>query len=73
MTAPSAAELREHVNAAISEVSLAERALEKTLKELASGRRAEKVAVSAAVSDAFARLRAAHAELIRLKDLVSEE
>lgn len=72
MKAPTSSELRERVDAALSEVTLAEKALEKALKELASGRRAEKVAVSAVVSDAFTRLRAAHAELLRLRELVSD-
>ncbi|MBX3185819.1 MAG: hypothetical protein KF819_02345 [Labilithrix sp.] len=71
MTTP--AELRETVNAALSEVTLAEAALETALRELSSGTRAEKVAVTAVVSDAFARLRAARAELTRLRDLVGAE
>jgi hypothetical protein len=64
-------ELRQRLTAALSEVSLAEEALETTLHELGNGGpRAEKVAVTAVVSEAFARLRRAHEELNRLRELI---
>lgn len=70
MSAPKD-ELRERLTAALSEVSLAEGALETTLRALGSGGpRAEKVAVTAVVTEAFARLRRAHEELTRLRDLL---
>lgn len=66
-------ELRARLTVAISEVTLAEGVLETTLRELGNGGpRAEKVAITADVADAFARLRRAHAELTRLRDLIDE-
>ena len=70
---PSAAELRERLSAAISEVTLAENALETALRELTSRPRAEKVTVTDAVSDAFARLRKARQELSALHELIADE
>ncbi len=70
MTAPKD-ELRRRLTAALSEVTLAEGALETTLRELGSGGvRAEKVAVTPVVSEAFARLRRAHEQLDELRDLI---
>jgi hypothetical protein len=67
-------ELRRRLNAALSEVTVAEGVLETTLRELGNGGpRAEKVAITANVSDAFARLRKAHEELNRLRDLIDSE
>lgn len=64
-------ELRQRLTAALSEVSLAEAALETTLRELGNGGpRAEKVAVTAVVSEAFQRLRRAHEDLNRVRDIV---
>jgi len=73
MKTPFAVELRQRLDAACSEVTFAESALETALRELGSGPRAEKIAVTAVVSDAFARLRLAHAELLRLRDMVDGE
>jgi hypothetical protein len=70
MTSPKV-ELRQRLTAALSEVSLAEGVLETTLRELGNGGpRAEKVAVTAVVSEAFARLRRAHEDLNRVRDLI---
>lgn len=67
-------ELLQRLSAALSEVSAAESALEATLRELGSGGpRAEKVAVTAVVSDSFARLRRAHQDLTRVRDLIEED
>lgn len=67
-------ELRSRLTAALSEVTLAENVLETVLRELGSGGpRAEKVAVTAVVADAFARLRKAHEELNRLQDIIDSE
>jgi hypothetical protein len=64
-------ELRQRLTAALSEVTLAEGALETTLRELGNGGpRAEKVAVTAIVTEAFARLRRAHEDLNRVRDLI---
>ena len=72
MTAPIA-ELRQRLTLAISEVSLAESALEAALDTLNARPRAEKVTVTAVVTDAFTRLRSAHAELEKLRELVEHD
>lgn len=67
-------ELRERLKIALSEVTLAEGVLETTLRELGrGGPRAEKVAVTADVADAFTRLRKAHEELNKINDLIDSE
>jgi hypothetical protein len=67
-------ELRRRLTKALSEVSLAEGALEMTLRELGSGGpRAEKVTVTAVVTEAFARLRSAHEDLNRVRDLIEDD
>lgn len=68
----SLSELRERLTAAISEVALAEDALETVLRALSAGPRAEKVTVTAAVSEAFARLRVARDDLKALRDQLGE-
>lgn len=71
MTVP-VAELRERLDAALVEVSLAEKTLEATLRDLGrGGPRAEKIAVTADVNDAFVRVRRAHDELTRVRDLIA--
>jgi hypothetical protein len=63
--------LRDRLTTALSEVTLAEAALETALRELGSGGpRAEKVAVTAVVTEAFARVRRAHQELNDLRELI---
>lgn len=64
--------LGEGLTRALSEVALAEAALESALRELRSGPRAEKVTVSSAVEDAFSRVRAARAALAALRDQLDE-
>lgn len=67
-------ELRRRLSTALSEVTVAEGVLETMLRELGNGGpRAEKVAVTATVADAFARLRKAHEELNRVRDLIDSE
>lgn len=67
-------ELRSRLAIAISEVALAEGVLETTLRILGSGGpRAEKVAITVDVADAFARLRKAHEELNGVRDLIESE
>lgn len=67
-------ELRERLNTALSEVTIAESVLDETLRVLGKGGpRAEKVAISADLSNAFARLRRAHEELTRVRDLLDSE
>lgn len=66
-------ELRAGLNAALAEVTAAEGVLETTLRALGGGNRAEKVTVTTDVSDAFARLRRAHEELTRIRDLLDRE
>jgi hypothetical protein len=59
---------------ALSEVTVAEGALELALRELGrGGPRAEKVAVTAVVADAFARVRTAHEELNVVRELIEDE
>jgi hypothetical protein len=67
-------ELRSRLSVALSEVALAERVLETTLRELGSGGpRAEKVTVTTIVADAFARVRKAREELSRVRELIDSE
>jgi len=59
------------LDAALTEVSAAEEALDAVLRDLRAGARAEKVTITAAVEEAFARLRRGRAELAALrKDIV---
>jgi hypothetical protein len=69
----SASELRKSLEAALVEVTAAETALDAALQQLRGGVRAEKVTVTSAMETAFARLRAAHAELARLREIVIED
>jgi hypothetical protein len=73
MTTPTKQELKEHLEVALAEVTAAEKSLESLLGELRAGKRAEKVTITVAVEDAFGRLRTAHSELARLRDLVSTD
>jgi hypothetical protein len=66
----SSTELRSKLDTALGEVTAAEGQLEAVLRELRSGVRAEKISVTAAVEQAFNRLRNARAELARLRELV---
>jgi hypothetical protein len=67
-------ELRSRLTIALTEVTAAEEVLSGTLAELGSGGpRAAKVSVTAAVSDAFGRLRRAHEELTRVRDLIESD
>ncbi len=68
----SPAELKERLAKAMGEVSLAESALQTALNALSSRPRAEKVAVSDVVTEAFTRLRTAHAELTELRNLLDQ-
>ena len=61
------------LNAAISEVSAAETALETALDALRGGVRAEKVKVTDVVESAFTRLRKAHGELAKLQEIVDKD
>ncbi len=65
--------LREKLDAALSEVTAAEKALESVLSELRSGARAEKVTITAAVEAAFTRLRASRTELAKLRELAEDD
>lgn len=62
--------LREQLEAAISEVTAAEHALDEVLSQLRVGTRAEKVTISAALENAFTRLRSSREALAKLRDLV---
>ncbi|HVJ90029.1 MAG TPA: hypothetical protein VM580_09505 [Labilithrix sp.] len=64
--------LRKELEAALAEVSAAEQALDAVLSELRTGVRAEKVTVTAAIEDAFTRLRNSRAALAKLRELVDE-
>ncbi len=67
-------ELRERISAALTEVTTAESALEKALRAIGNAEpRAQKVAVTEVVSDAFARLRRAHEALEVLRDVIDRE
>lgn len=67
-------ELRSRLTRALSEVSRAEEVLATTLRALDSGAiRAAKIAVSADVSDAFARLRTAQEVLSQAQKLLGPE
>lgn len=67
-----AAPARAGLDAALSEVTAAEESLELVLRELRGGARAEKVTISAALEKAFERVRAARAELAKLRDQVDD-
>lgn len=67
------ADLRPRLEAALTEVTEAETALEQVLQELRGGTRAEKVTISAGVESAFARLRVARAELAALRERIADE
>lgn len=69
---PSAV-VRERLEAALSEVTAAEEALELVLQELRGGPRAEKVQISTVVETAFARVRAAREELAKLREQVTDD
>ncbi len=65
--------LREKLEAALTEVTAAEQALDDVLRQLRSGVRAEKVTVTAAVEGAFSRLRNSRAALAALRELVEAQ
>lgn len=65
--------IKEQLDAALSEVTAAEEALASVLSELRSGVRAEKVAITATVEDAFTRLRKGRSELSKLRESVEDE
>ena len=65
--------ISEELDAAIIEVSQAEGALEGLLRALQAGVRAEKVAASDAITQAFDRLRAARVTLSKLRDSLDAE
>jgi hypothetical protein len=66
-------ELRNRLTLALSEVTRAEGVLAAMLQSLDAGAvRAAKVAVSADVSDAFSRLRAAQEQLTRARELLDK-
>jgi hypothetical protein len=69
----SAAELKAALTTALSEVALAEAALETALAALVGGPRAEKVAVTNVVAEAFTRLQVAHHELSKMRDAFSDD
>jgi hypothetical protein len=64
---------REELDAALSEVSSAEQALDTVLRELRSGVRAEKVTITAAIEEAFARLRVSRVALAKLRERLVDE
>lgn len=63
----------EQVDAAIAEVTQAEDALAGLLRALEAGVRAEKVAASEAVTQAFTRLRSARLALSNLREVLARE
>lgn len=65
--------LREKLEAALTEVTAAEQALDDVLRQLRSGVRAEKVTVTAAVESAFSRLRNSRAALAALREIVEAQ
>lgn len=66
-------DLTRRLSLAFANVSRAEVVLVKTLRNLNAGAvRAAKVAISADVSDAFERLRAAQEELIRAREILEK-
>jgi hypothetical protein len=73
MTRHSAAELREKLSAALTEVSAAEGSLEELLRNLRAAPRAEKVTVTTAIEAAFARLRSARETLKKLDGVAAED
>jgi hypothetical protein len=64
--------LRDELEAAVAEVSAAEQALDTVLSELRAGVRAEKVTITAAIENAFTRLRNSRSALAKLQELVDE-
>lgn len=66
----AAGTLLRQVEAALSEVTAAEHALEAALSDLERGLRAEKVTISAVLENAFARVRAARSSLAELREQV---
>ena len=66
--------ITEQIDAALTEVTAAESALEGLLRDLNAGIRAEKVKVSEAVENAFTRLRNSRITLSNLREeLVADE
>lgn len=61
------ATVRIQLDTALAEVSAAEKALEEVLLDLRAGIRAEKVTITAALENAFIRLRGSRAALAKLK------
>lgn len=66
-------EPKERLQAALSEVNHAKSSLEAALNALHARPRAEKVGVTAAVTDAFDRLRAAAAELLAIRSAIDDD
>lgn len=62
--------LRDQLDAALTEVTAAEQALDEILRQLRAGIRAEKVTITAAVESAFSRLRNSRAALAKLRETV---
>ncbi len=65
-------ELRKELEAALAEVTAAEDALDRVLRELRAGVRAEKVTITAEIEGAFIRLRTSRAVLAKLRELVDD-
>ncbi len=65
--------VREKLDAALVEVTEAERALGTVLGAVDVRPRAEKIAMTEAVEVAFSRVRSARAELAKVRDLVMED
>ena len=70
---PNSHALKSRLEAALGEVSLAEKGLETALKALKSRPRAEKVSVDKIISEAFIRLRTAHTVLLEINQLIDVE
>lgn len=66
------ATLRTELDAALTEVTAAEQALDSVLRELRAGVRAEKVTITTGVEAAFARLRSSREALAKLRERLSE-
>jgi hypothetical protein len=66
----SVEELREKLDAALAEVTAAEKTLEGLLRDLQVAPRAEKVTITQIVETAFRRLRTAREQLAKLHELV---
>ncbi len=69
----STAVLRQNLEAALTEVTAAETALDGALQGLRAGVRAEKVTVSATMETAFTRVRAAREALAKLRDQLDDD